>query len=226
MVFAEPLTPWDLDGYSRLWLLLTHDRGARFVPDELGRVLSRHELGRGTTLLLIDLPESRTVMDLGERLSDARVSRVGAKGATESCSPRGARQVCPGPWWRSLSLGLHETGNTRHRCVFVQPDPPRGALHVRFDRPPPAAQLAGHFGNQLWAVRHDEGSDVVMRVLVDGRERLRMALSRGDFGWHPWHLRLEPAERGKPIELVFSAEDPTWRQACFDARLVGAPGGG
>lgn len=216
---GDPLDPWDFDGFSRAWLLVTHGRQARVIPKELGKVLAHHELGRGATLTLVQLRASRTVYDFARRLSEAEVTRSSARGKRQACSWVGERYVCPGAWWRALIPGVNEVGNSRRRCVFAQPDPPGGVLRVLYPRLPDGRVLHGRFGNRLWAVRNEAGSDTVMRVLIGGHEKLRMVLKRGDFTYRRWRIELAPKDRQKPVELAFSAVDSAWRQVCFDARL-------
>ena len=104
----------------------------------------------------------------------------------------------------------------------MQPHPSKGELRLHYDKLPVATELRGRFGNQLWAVRYDEGSDISLRVLIDGEVKHHMSVGRGDFQWHSFRLPINLAETGKSITFVISAPDATWRQACLDARLLGA----
>lgn len=221
MIFGDPLLAWDFDGFERAWLLSTHGQRERAEAMAPGRVVKTWAFGGGTALQLVQLPRSGAVYDFRQRLGDAEVSRIDAGGRSEDCRWTGREHRCSGAWWRSVKAGLHEVGSTRRRCMFVQPHPDRGELRLYFPDLPKARKLRGYFGNQLWAVRYDEGSEVVLRVLVDGEERHKLQVSRGDFGWHAFEVPLTTTEAGKPITFVISAQDATWRQACLDARLVG-----
>ena len=221
MVFADPLTPWDLDGFERLWLLTTHGRADRAAAAKLGKVLAQHQLSEGVALAQVALPKSRTVYDFKQRLSDAKVARAAPGGQTEDCRWNNGAHRCSGAWWRNVKAGLQEVGNTRRRCIFVQPHPSKGTLKLRYDDLPAATELQGRFGNQLWGVRYDEGSDVKLVVRVDGKVLHTSTVTRGDFRWHSFAVRLPAGFAGKSLTFEVSAEDATWRQACFDARLIG-----
>ncbi len=88
---------------------------------------------------------------------------------------------------------------------------------------PDARVLEGRFGNRLWAVRREVGSDVELRVIVGDRVRYELRLERGDFNWYGFRIDLDPGERGRPIAFELRADDPTWRQTCLDAKLLGDP---
>ena len=221
MLFGEPVSAWDTDGFERLWVLSTHEYGARLQADTLGKVVAHHSLSDGTALTLIDLPAARTVYDFRTRLSDATVTRVDTKGKVEKCRSTRDSQRCSGASWRNITAGVNEVGGTRRRCISAQPHPAKGELRLHFGELPAASELRGYFGNRLWAVRYDEGSDVVLRVLVDGKQRHKMTLGRGDFSWHPFVLPIGKELAAKPVTFVLSATDTTWRQVCLDARLLG-----
>ncbi|GEM_PF-3457965 len=220
MQFGDPLDSWDVDGFKRLWILTTHGHDAGLDGAGLGPVVAHHSLGHGTALTLVRVKPSRTVFDFRERLLTAAVTRVSKDGKVEKCSA-GVRQDCSGEWWRDVYEGMHEVGNTRRRCLFVQPYPSEGELHIEYTDLPPGDALEGRFGNRLWAVRHDSGSDVVFRVLVAGKERFKLQIARDDFRWHKWRVKLRASERKQDVTFVVSAVDVSWRQACFDARLLG-----
>ncbi len=222
---GEPLDRWDADGHKRLWLLTTHD--AKPDLSAFGTELRAEVLGPGMRLRLLRLPPSETVLDLQKRLLDADVRRVGPKrGQEQRCRAAGDKQRCGGEWWRDLFVGLNEVGNSRRRCIFAQPHPDGAVLKVRWDELPAAQAVAGRVGNRLWAVRHEEGSPVRFAVRVGDTIRHEQTLAPADFGWHAWRVPLAARERGLPVTLELSAASATWRQVCFDARLVGpVPGG-
>ena len=232
---SSPLTAWELDGVQRLWLLRAPPELAQQI-DHLGTVELRRAFGDGpdgagagaptVELSRLRPRPSDTALDLGRALDIAEVERVadGGKGPAERCRWDGARQHCAGEWWRSVGYGIHEAGHSRRRCVYATPHPDGAVLRLRWPKVPPAAALAGRIGNRLWAVRHEEGSDVLLRLRVGATLKLEQRLPRGDFDWHSLHAALTPAERGQPVELELSATDHRWRQLCFELRLVGATG--
>jgi hypothetical protein len=219
-LLADPVQPWDLDGFQRLWVLATHGHGSRLDVARLGTPLRHEELGHGVALLLIELPPSRTVFDFRDLLPSARIERVSAKGSVERCKLRAGKHHCSGKPWRQVHQGWNEVGGTRHRCIYVQPHPAKGVTRLSWDNVPKAPVLAGRFGNRLWAVRRDSGSDVELRVVVGNRVRHEIRVARGDFSWHPFRIELHPDERGLPVTFELRADDPTWRQTCLDARLL------
>jgi len=221
---GNPIDPWDADGYQRIWVLTTHDAHLDLDRGSVGAVLRDESLGHGMKLLLFRLPQSRTQLDLRKRIGDADVRRIGPKpGVEERCRASGDKQLCKGDWWTSVSSAIHEVGNSRRRCLFVQPHPANATLRLQWKDVPDGDEVAGRVGNRLWAVRYGEGSDVRFTVRVDGKIRHSQMIARGDFVWHPWRVRLRAHERAKPVTLEFAAADPTWRQLCVDARVLGTP---
>ena len=221
---GDPIDPWDADGFKRLWVLTSHAADKRLDRDAVGQLLREERVGQGMKLLLFQLRPSRTRYDLRVQISDADVRRIGPKpGVEERCRVDGDTQRCKGAWWTSVSSGIHEVGNSRRRCLFVQPHPAGATLRLRWPKVPDGDEVAGRVGNRLWAVRYDEGSDVRFTVRVAGKIRHTQQLARGDFRWHPWRVALRADERGKPVTLEFAATDPTWRQLCVDARVLGPP---
>ena len=79
-------------------------------------------------------------------------------------------------------------------------------------------------GLRLWAVRVDDGSDLEFRVRIGERVAWRTALARGDFRWQSFRVPLAAGDRGKEIHFELQDGRISWRQACFDARLLGPAG--
>lgn len=220
---GDPIDPWDLDGLKRLWVLTTHDhdRGPQFGG--LGTVLRHEELGAHMALLLFELPPSQTVFDFRLKLGEARLERQDDKGKIEVCKARGDKLVCGGEWWRDVFSRVHEVGDSRRRGIFVQPHPDRGVTRLVWQEVPPALRLEGRFGNRLWAVRHETGTPVQLRVIVGEEVRHQMTIAPGDFAYHTFGFDLVAADRGLPVRFELSAQDVFWRQTCLDARLIGSP---
>ncbi len=222
---AWPIEPWDLHNFQRLWILASHGRGDQLDVTRLGTLLRNEELGDGVSLLLVDLPDSGTIFDFLDLLEAATMERIGGDGAVERCRARGGKQNCRGEWWRDVYADWNEVGGTRHRCMFIQPHPGGGLTRLSWADVPVGDVVAGRFGNRLWAVRHEEGSEVELRVVVGNRVRMELRLQPSDYRYHAFRIDLAPAERGLPVAFEIRAEDHTWRQTCLDARLLkaGAP---
>ncbi len=222
ILLGDPVESWDLDGFRRLWLVTTHGHADRAQIAGLPPPAREQDLGEGTQLFLFEVPSSQTIYDFRERLADASVERVDERGKASRCPWRDGRHDCSGPWWRDVFAAIHEVGNSRRPCIFVQAWPDGGAVRVAWRDLPGASLLTGRFGLRLWAVRYDEGSDVRFRVRIGGRLALELKVERGDFRYQPWQVALEKGDAGKPITFEVAAADVRWRQACFDARLTGA----
>ena len=219
---ADPPTAWDVDGLQRLWLVRMSRLGPAVRGEEFGRIVRERDVGDGVEVALVELAPSETVQDLRATLGEAEVARLGPRaGVRAACRWNGQRHVCDGAWWTDVFVALNEVGSTRRRCIFAQPHPGGATLQVRWPAPAAARSLQGRFGNRLWAVRYDKGSDVAVRVRIGGEVRHESILSRGDFTWHAFEVPLATADHGQPIAIEFSAADTAWRQLCFDARLVG-----
>ena len=222
-IISDPVTPWEVDGFQRLWILTTHDHAAKVDVAALGTELRHEELGDGVALLLIDLPRSATVFDFRQILEAAVLERVTADGKAERCTSLPDKLDCRGEWWRDVFSGWNEVGGSRHRCIFLQPHPAGGVTRLAWAKVPDATALVGRFGNRLWAVRAEEGSPVELRVVIGERARYTLTVQPHDFRWHPFRIDLDPAERGQSVRFEWRSEVSTWRQTCLDARLLGPP---
>ena len=222
LILGDPIDLWDADGFSRLWVVTTHGDGKRLSLPAPARLLRRSDVGHGTAVALYGLGPSRTVLDLRKQLSQASVERQKPDGTFATCGWRGERFDCGADSWQDIWQGVHEVGNTRRSCIYVQPHRDGAVMRLSWTQPPGARILAGHFGLRLWAVRHEEGSDLRMRVRVGTRLAYETALAKDDFVYHAWQVTLRPEEAGADLHFEFSADNIQWRQACFDARLLDA----
>ncbi len=221
VVFGEPIDGWDLDGYRRLWVLASYGRGGQVESLDIGPRQRFEDLGSGLSLALYQLPPSSVVYDFRKHLSEAHVERIDSSQQSESCSWRTNRHECGGKWWRDVFQGVNEVGGTRRSCIFVQPHPTQGFVRLRWKQVASGAAIEGRIGNRLWGVRVAEGSDVLFRVLVDGQERYRQTLQRGDDAYHRWRIDIDPNVSSQTVEFEWSAADTRWRQTCFDAWVIG-----
>jgi len=239
LLMAEPLELWDVEGAARLWVVSTHDLGARYaasLPREL-ELEHQEDFGFGVSLRRYAVPASRVAFDFRRRLDAAEVSRLLPEGAPAICKWNGKEHGCGSDWWKGVWAGLNEVGDTRRECIFVQPWPDRGTLRLLYRNVPLGATLEGRFGLRLWALRHDEGSDVHLRVRVgppgsgapdtEGSEVAHLCIERSDPRWLAFSADVQ--DRGVTGDVAFeiSAEQSVWRQACLDARtrLTGTDAG-
>ncbi len=229
LLWGDPYDPWTADGHRRLWLVGTHDR---FERAEVGAIqLRREDVGHGTVVGLYQLPHSTTAFDFRRQLSSAHAKiRLGeANAAWRDCPWRGdpqtGRHACGGAEYQDVWQGLHEVGGTRRECIFVHPPGDHGTLRLTFGDLPAGTELQGRLGNRLWAVRHgDTGTPVRFTVLVGGEQRWEKTLPTDDFSYYRWSVPLRPTDAGKEIAFEIYADQEAWREACFDARLIGRAG--
>ncbi len=223
---GDPPDSWDMQGFTRVWLVRATELADVTDGTDLGEVIARHAFNDGLELVLIALRPQPVALDLRLALAKATVERVGPDPAKrETCLLQGDRHICAGTWWTHVFAGMHEVGQTRRRCIFMQPHPDGATLRLRWADVPPARRLEGRFGNRLWALRYDKGGDVALRIRVGRTIRHEQVISRDDVHWYRFGFDLQPQDVGKPLTIELSAADTAWRQTCFDARLLGpAPG--
>ncbi len=223
---GDPIDLWDVDGFQRLWIVTTHGHAADLQVPRQAKLIHGKDFGHGTGLDLYTLPPSRVVMDLRAHLADAAIEREDDNGTYAACTWTGERFECSGgDWWKSVWQFDNQVGTGRRKCIFFQPTRDGGVTRMTWKAPPAAREISGHFGLRMWGVRVDEGSDLKMRVFAGDRLLLEKSVARGDFTWYPWTAPLTPVDRGKAIRFEFSAAKISWRQGCFDARLLGVPKG-
>ena len=208
---------------KRLWVVTTHDH-AKQLSTPLRRIRDE-DLDHGTGLELYELGTSRTAYDLRKHVGDAVVERQQQDGTFFKCAWNGKKHVCDRDWWHDVWDELHEVGNDRHPGLFLQPTAKKLISRVTWPHVPGARVLAGRVGNRLWAVRNDEGAPTKIRAVVGEREVWSIVLPIGDFAWHPFEVRLQPADAGQPVRFEWTTDDPAWRQTALDARLLDAVDG-
>ncbi len=216
---AYPIELWDADGFSRLWVVSTHGYAAQLPA--LGKLLKRVEVGHGTDVQLIAI-ETSSVFDFRKQLALAKFEQEQPDHTFKLCPWRNDRHSCGGETWADVWQDFNEVGNSRHRCIYVQPHKDASIAKLTWPETPMADRLQGHFGNRLWAVRHDDGIDLTMKIKVGEKFLFEKKYPRADSTWLPFDVPLVASDRGKPISFEFSTPSIIWRQACFDARLTSA----
>lgn len=231
VVLGEPLDPWDFDGKQRLWVVTTHGKLGELKMPGL-RAVKQRDVGQGTGVALFEVPTSTTAYDFRAKLAEAKQT-VGASGTPRANWPacpwqpsrnpvyEGGFHNCNSQDWKNTWVSLHEVGNTRRWGIYVHPPFENGTLRLEYSNLPAGRQVAGRFGNRLWAVRHgDEGSAVTLKVFAGERLLLQKTVPPNDFGWHAFAADLQPADQGQPIAFEISAAKDAWREAVLDARLL------
>ncbi len=226
LLFGDPFDLWTAGDHRRLWLVGTHGRFDQANVDAVQ--LRKDDLGHGTVLALYQLRPSATVFDFRKQLASGHAKiRIGDdKAAWRDCPWRGdpltGRHGCGGAEYQDVWQGLHEVGGTRRECIFVHPPGDHGTLRLEFGALPVGTALQGRLGNRLWAVRHgDTGTPVRFSVYVGGQRRWEKTLATDDFTYQSWSVPLTAADAGKDVAFEVYADQEAWREACFDARLLG-----
>lgn len=210
---ADRLTTADVARYRRVWLV---GRASDPVPEALGGVAETVAEQGGVRVAVADVPTARLRTDFLAVLGSAHSERATVEGRVTPCRWDKDRFRCDARDWTQVRPVMAEVGGTRRRCVYGQPDPDRGVLRVRFPAARLGDRLAGGVGLNLWANRHEEGSDVRFVVRVGGDVLVDERLPRGDFTWHTFDV--DTSGRGKAdVTFEVSAESTAWRQTCWDA---------
>ncbi len=221
---SDPLDPWDFDGFKRVWVVSTHGFGRSVELPKPAIHASARDYGHGTALDLFELPASTTVFDAYAQLANAKVQRETKKGIGDLCTWQNNHFECPGNgWWLQIWAFESEVGTGRRRCIFVQPSQDGQVTRMTWKSPPAAREIAGHFGLRMWGVRVDEGSDTTFRVKMGERVLTEHRIAKGDFSYIPWRAEIAPPDQGQDLVIEIEAAQVSWRQTCFDARLLGPP---
>jgi hypothetical protein len=221
-VLGYPLDPWDFDGFQRAWVVSTHGLGGNVFMPPPARLLRARSFGHGTEVSLWQLAPSDTVLDLARTLPSALVERENEDGSWFTCPWRDGEFDCAPDHWKKVLFDVAQVGSGRRSCVYVTPHRNGAWTRLTWRGVPGAEHLEGHFGLRMWSVRNDEGSDLRFRVRVGGDVVYERAAKRGEFQWVPWHVGLQPGQRGQDVSFELMADDIAWRYGCFDARLRGA----
>lgn len=213
ILHVDPLTAADLVRFRRVFVV---GRPAGALPD----VAAAPETLLEAPDLVVQRVhlEATPVTDFRDGLADASAVRSEPGGRRTPCRWTGDRHTCDGHAWTAVRELVAEVGNTRRRCIWAYAYPDGGTLRVTHAGAKLGRTLAGGVGLTLWAVRHDEGSPVDFRVLIDGQEAWSATMPRGDFTWHEMAIDTS-ARAGQTADVVFevSAAHTFWRQMCYDA---------
>ncbi|HEY3354421.1 MAG TPA: hypothetical protein VGQ83_14310 [Polyangia bacterium] len=178
------------------------------------RQIARARFG-GVTVTTYEQPRAEVVFDFLERWREAHVSRWRQGREEIACVPQGETIQCPGVGFNHVALRVLEPDYTAKRCLYVQPVD-RAEVRLSFTATL-GTVLAGATGLHDYHQRKTADGQVLLRVLIDGTERLRTTQGSKD-GWKLFRLDTA-ALAGGPHEVTFevSSPRPYGRHFCFAA---------
>jgi hypothetical protein len=226
LLSTEP-DEYDRHLYRRMWLAWPRshsgDAQADLAMTWLPGFTTVSEEG-GYRVVLGDIVQTHEVLFDGyEQLAEARVSQARMDGEPQACEIwDDARWQC-GRRDDFIYVGqtIREIDDTFRRCITANPPPDQKTWVVEWDDVPLEGQLRVRAGITLWAFRHERGSGVLFRVLVDGVEVVSRTFEPREIGYPEFVVELDglSAERST-IRVEVSATDHMDRFFCFRPQVV------
>jgi hypothetical protein len=225
----------DSAAYERLWALSI--RGARPAEAHAAAPELEQRFGR-VRVLRYALGPSPVLYDFAEHVPQAEVSAID-RGQAQPCAwrafppPRGGglglgvlppvqRFACDGRQASFVApVVMEDLENTPRRCVM---QPPLGSepLRVSFRDVPLGRRIVLYAGLYYEHERMREGTEVQLRVSIDGREVGHMRHADGD-GWKRMDIATAPGRGTVAVEVT--TREPNRRMFCWAATTrSSAPG--
>lgn len=216
---------YDRHLYRRLWLgwPQTHAAAAESALSWMSDVTTAYEEG-GYRLVQGDIVQTHDVLFDGlEQLSEARVSKARMDGEPTACEVwSDARWQC-GRRDEFIYVGqtIREMDDTFRRCITANPPPDQMTWVVEWDEVPVDGQLRVRAGSTLWAFRHERGSGVLFRVLVNEVEVVNHTFEPRALGYPEFVVELDGLNTEyATVRVEVSATDHMDRFFCFRPQVV------
>ena len=221
---ANPLSPEDLEGFTRVHLLSLDAIGARDTSRSLLASIAKAgedlEWGgvRLTTFTLAAVWRER--FDLRRQIRDVRVTARYADGTRAGCDRFDLdRWLCPrDPGWSWVGSTTLAVDEQPRDCVWMHPLPAGGVLSIAL---PTLGDLEGRrlrvdYGFALEAARRAR-APVSLRVL-QGSETLLAATAPVAVGWHRSAIELQAADA--PLVIEVETQDNGASHFCAELHIL------
>ena len=216
---------YDRHLYRRLWLAWpdTHAAAADSALQWMTNMTTAYEAG-GYRVVVGDLMQTHQVLFDGfEQLDQARVSQARMDGEPMECDVwSDARWQC-GRRDEFIYVGqtIREMDDTFRRCITANPPPEQRTWVIEWEEVPVDGQLRVRAGNTLWAFRHERGSGVLFRVLVNEVEVVNHTFGPRDVGYPEFVVELDGLNtEHATVRVEVSATDHMDRFFCFRPQVV------
>jgi len=227
---SEDFDPVEAFSFRRLFVLAGFGREPN-LPEELGGAgRSFTEIHRSETMAvgrweLAIAPRLRTLTSEWEKLIVKRSFAPGE--ALARCTLGGEKHRCGRDSWLDVAIEGRVVWRREVHWLFVHPGPPGAVLEVTWPGLPRATEgaptwLYVRMGPSLEAVRHAEGKEVSVTVLVDGVARDRFALAPHRFWMERRAMVMPPGNGMAEVTFQVSTEDAAWRETMLEADVLGS----
>lgn len=214
----------ELFHYGRLWVLADDEHA-----DDALRTLPRgYELieewrpNDRAVVFLIDIPEPTHVLFDAASAFDSAIVELERGEDREICDTvHQGRRFCGGiDDWLYVAPSIEETEGSLHQCVYVGVQP-EGTLRITWPDVTLGSRLSGNAGNTMPAVRAERGSEVQVKIEVDGTLVWDRAIGKWDRTFHEIDADTSTwAGSQHTLVVTVFAEDFFDRWICFRLRAL------
>ncbi len=229
-LLSTEMDVYDLHRYERIWFVWP-DSHADEAQAELATVPGVEQVwqGGGYHVSRAPVPPGPDVLfDGWVSLQDAVVTQTVMAGDPIAC------EIWEDERWQCgrrddfIYVGrvTREMDDTFRHCIMANPPPEQRTWSIMWEDVPLNGTLRVRAGNTLWAFRHDRGSSVLFRVLVNDVEAVRATFEPRVIGYPEFTAELDQvgADRGT-VRVEVSATDHMDRFFCFRPQIVADSGG-
>lgn len=225
LMASEDFDPVEAYSFSRLFVLAGFAREPGLPAELRGEGRSPVEIHRGERVAVTrwELTPGLRLRTLTREWDTLRVERrFGPSEPLTPCKVRGGKHRCGRDGWMDVALESRVVWRREVRWLFVHPGPAGQALEVTWSNLPRATDagptwLYVRAGPSLEAVRHPEGKEVTIEVVVDGVTRDRFSLDPRRFWMERRAIRMPQGADEASVTFRVTCEEPGWRETMLEA---------
>lgn len=228
LMASEDFDPVEAYGYNRLFVLAGFAREPALPPELAGAGFAASEIQRSETTAVAryEVGPSLRLRTLTKEWPNLEVSRrYGPDEKPTPCRFKNDKHRCGRDSWMDVALEGRVVWRREVHWLFVHPGQPGSLLEVSWpglQRETKAGPtwLYLRIGPTLEAVRHPEGKNVVVEVLIDGVEVDGFELLPHRF-WMERRAIKMPAGSGRArVSFRISCEEAAWRETVLEADVL------
>ena len=228
LLVSEDFDPVEAFGFERLFVVTGFGREPELPAELGGAALAATEIYRGDDVAVgrWDIGAGVRLRTLTHEWDKLAVERSFGPGEPSVlCKLRGNKHRCGRDGWMDVALESRVVWRREVRWLFVHPGPQGARLEVSWPGLPRSSGsgptwLYVRAGPSLEAVRHPEGQEVSIEVLVDGAVVDRFALEPRRFWMERRAIRMPSGGEDATVTFRITCEENGWRETMLEADVL------
>lgn len=228
LLVSEDFDPVEAYGFERLFVIAGFGREPELPRELSGAGRAPIEIHRGDDVAVArwDLEPGLRLRTLTREWDKLAVERSFGPGEPAvPCKLRGNKHRCGRDGWMDVALESRVVWRREVRWLFVHPGPQGARLEVSWPGLPRSSErgptwLYVRVGPSLEAVRHPEGKEVAIEVLVDDVVVDRFALEPRRFWMERRAIRMPAGGEDATVRFRVTCEENGWRETMLEADVL------